>query len=105
MAVAHETAARIDRQREGRDAGSELAAHLRERRRPGFDQSGAATARGETKDFISDDLRYRETVVDFRRLDVARVDTRHEICLLGRFELAGKIGCGHTFSTHEVRSV
>src|SRR5437867_1589330 len=70
MAITHEAAARVDRQREGRYSSRDLGAHLRQRRRPGLQQLNASTARSEPKNFVSDDLRYGKAVVDFRCLNV-----------------------------------
>ena len=105
MAITHQAAAGVDRQRERRYSSSDLAAHLRQGRRPGLQQLNAATARSEAEDFVSDDLRYRKAVVDFRCLYVARVDTCHDIGPLGRSARDGEIGRVLLFKRQAVRSV
>src|SRR5882724_1265951 len=66
MAITHQAAAGVDRQREGRNSSSDPGAHVRQGRRPGFHQLSASTVRSETENFVSDDLRYRKAVVNFR---------------------------------------
>ena len=105
MAITDEAAAWVDRQAERRWLGSDLGAHSGQRRRPGLQQSGASAARNETEDFISDDLGYRKTVVNFRRLKVAWVDTRHNVGPLGRSARDGEIGHVLLFKRQAVRSV
>src|SRR5207248_6736868 len=90
MAIANQTAARIDRNLPADLTFDVFASDLRERSRSAFRQLGTFPLFRQAKNFVSDDFSNRETIVHFRALNVARLELRHRESFLGGFTCSRK---------------
>ena len=84
MAVGDQTSARVDWNFERKFAALFIA-HLRQGGRAALDQIDALPRLGQPKDFVSDNLGNRETIVYLSALNILGLQVRHRKCLLGSF--------------------